>query len=104
MILDYTLCDGLIDPPMDWFKNGKKQLIETEKKTHCSWRPFLVGNLLGYSGKTADDIQDFLYFSVPIRRARVKSHSLQASNVFVHGQKRSTFASKIDLGQSGQPQ
>ena len=23
MILDYTLCDGLIDPPMDWFKNGK---------------------------------------------------------------------------------
>ena len=62
MILDYTLCDGLIDPPMDWFKNGKKQLIETEKKTHYSWRPFLVGNLLGYSGKTADDIQDFLVF------------------------------------------
>ena len=23
MILDYTLCDGVIDPPMDWFKNGK---------------------------------------------------------------------------------
>ncbi|XP_020625642.1 uncharacterized protein LOC110063029 [Orbicella faveolata] len=22
MILDYTLCDGVIDPPMDWFKNA----------------------------------------------------------------------------------
>ncbi|KAJ7379664.1 hypothetical protein OS493_014068 [Desmophyllum pertusum] len=22
MILDYTLCDGLINPPMDWFKNA----------------------------------------------------------------------------------
>ena len=22
MILDYTLCDGLIDPPIAWFRNG----------------------------------------------------------------------------------
>lgn len=27
IILDYTLCDGLIDPPMDWFKNGKVTLF-----------------------------------------------------------------------------
>lgn len=29
MILDYTMCDGLIDPPMDWFRNG--QLTKSEQ-------------------------------------------------------------------------
>ena len=28
MRLDYTLCDGLIDPPVDWFRNGKLKDIE----------------------------------------------------------------------------
>ena len=27
MILDYTLCDGLIDPPVDWFRSGKKRRL-----------------------------------------------------------------------------
>ena len=27
MILDYTLCDGLIDPPVDWFRSGKKKRV-----------------------------------------------------------------------------
>ena len=38
MILDYTLCDGLIDPPMDWFKNGKGVLLAITECTLWSIR------------------------------------------------------------------
>ena len=43
MILDYTLCDGLIDPPIDWFQNGRLGSLclirkDTESLCHIDWK------------------------------------------------------------------
>ena len=40
MILDYTLCDGLIDPPVDWFRSGKeKRVVKYSTRNTLSQNP-----------------------------------------------------------------
>ena len=40
LILDYTLCDGLIDPPVDWFRSGKeKRVVKYSTRNTLSQNP-----------------------------------------------------------------